>query len=162
MKKLLTVLLLSSAVLAACGDDSGDKPAQSNGPSKFAQTVGTKQIEEGDKIENKTALAKEFVAVYMDLLTNRELLEDGALDTYIDEHFDSENKAELKEKALSYLNGEELETSTTIISVAQTEKDVLKLTVKLTFKGTENKSTNATIFGRVSEDGNKIIEIKGH
>ncbi len=162
MKKLLTVLLLSSVVLAACGDDSGNEPAQSDGPSKFAQTVGTKQIEEGDKIENKTAIAKEFVAVYMDLFTNKELLEDGALDTYIDEHFDIENKAELKEKALSYLNGEEITTSTTVISVSQTDKDVLRLTAKLTFKGAESKSSNANILGRVSADGNKIIEIKGH
>lgn len=163
MKKLLSVLFLSSAVLAACGDDSVEvKPAQSDGASIFSQALGTKQIEEADKIENKTALAKEFVAVYMDLLTNKELLEDGALDTYIDDHFDIENKAELKEKALSFLNGEELETSTTIISVTQTEKDVIKLTAKLTFKGAESKSTNANIFGRVSVDGNKIIEIKGH
>ena len=39
----------------------------------------------------------------------------------------------------------------------------VEITAKLTFKNaTDSKSTNANIFGRVSADGNKIIEIKGH
>ena len=163
MKKLLSVLFFSTIVLAACGgDDSVESSGSSSqGPSKFAQAVNKTEISEEDKIENKSAIAKEFVATYLTLLTDKSLLEGDALDTYIDTHFDVEDKAALKAKAEEFL-AQDFETSSTVISVTQTEKDVLKLTAKLTFKNTESKSSNANIFGRVSDDGNKIIEIKGH
>ena len=159
MKKLLFILLFSTVFLVACG---GEEVKRSEGPSKFSQAVNKTEISEEDKIENKTALAKEFVQTYLTLLTDKSLLEGDALDTYIDTHFDVEDKAALKEKAEEFL-AQDFETSSAILKVEQTEKDVLKLTAKLTFKtSTDSKSTNATILGRVSEDGNKIIEIKGH
>lgn len=161
MKKLLTVLLLSTAVLAACGDDSKNGNSAQGGESKFSQSVNKTTIAEEDKIENKTEIAKEEVAVYLTLLTDKALLEAGALDTYIDENFDVEDKAALKAKAEEYL-AQDYETSSTVISTSQTEKDVIKVTAKLTFKGTESSSTNANLFIRVSDEGNKIIEIKGH
>lgn len=161
MKKLLTVLLLSTAVLAACGDDSKNGNSAQGGESKFSQSVNKTTIAEEDKIENKTEIAKEEVAVYLTLLTDKALLEAGALDTYIDENFDVEDKAALKAKAEEYL-AQDYETSSTVISTSQTEKDVIKVTAKLTFKGAESSSTNANLFIRVSDEGNKIIEIKGH
>ena len=158
MKKLLSILLFSTVVLAACG---GEDVKKSEGPT-FSQSVKKIEIKEEDKIENKTALAKEFVQTYLTLLTDKSLLEDDALDAYIDTHFDVEDKAALKAKAEEFL-AQDYETRSSILKVEQTEKDVLKLTAKLTFKtSTDSKSTNATILGRVSEDGNKIIEIKGH
>lgn len=161
MKKLLSVLFLSSALLAACGGSGADS-GKSEGPSKFSQAVSKTVISEEDKITNKTELAKEFVATYMTLLTDKTLLKDGALDTYIDTHFDIEDKAALKSKAEEFL-AQDFETSTTVISVTQTEKDIIKLTSKLTFKNNgESKSSNVNILGRVSTDGNKIVEIKGH
>ena len=161
MKKLLSVLLVSTLVLAACGGDE-TKNTNSEGPSKFSQVVNKIEISEEDKIENKTELAKEFTTTYLTLLTDKSLLEGDALDTYIDTHFDVEDKAALKAKAEEFL-AQDFETSSTVIAVAQTEKDILKITAKVTFKNTESsKSSNANIFGRVSADGNKIIEIKGH
>ena len=160
MKKLLSVLLLSTAVLAACGGDESNNT--NSGPSKFSQAVSKTEIAEEDKIENKTAIAKEFVQTYLTLLTDKSLLEGDALDTYIESHFDVEDKDALKTKAEEFL-AQDFETSSTVIAVTQTDKDVLKMTAKLTFKNaTDSKSTNANIFGRVSADGNKIIEIKGH
>lgn len=162
MKKLFVLLFACTAILAACGGDSSSETQKSEGPSKFQQAVQKTEISEEDKITNKTALAKEFVASYLTLLTDKTLLEGNALDTYIDEHFDLEDKAALKAKAEEFL-AVDYDTSSTVISVTQTEKDVIKLTVKLTFKtAEENKSTNANILGRVSADGNQIIEIKGH
>jgi len=163
MKKLLSVLLLSTAVLAACGgEDSNDSNSNSGGPSKFSQVVNKTEITEEDKIENKTELAKEFAQTYLTLLTDKSLLEGDALDTYIESHFDVEDKEALKAKAEEFL-AQDFETSSTIIKVEQTEKDVLRTTAKLTFKtSTDSKSSNANILGRVSDDGNKIIEIKGH
>ena len=161
LKKLLSVLLLSTVALAACGGGGSTDSSNNGGPSKFAQTVNKTEITEEDKIENKTAIAKEFVQTYLTLLTDKSLLEGDALDTYIDTHFDVEDKGALKTKAEEFL-AQDYDTSSTIIKVEQTEKDVLKLTAKLTFKSTENTSTNVNIFGRVSDDGNKIIEIKGH
>ena len=163
MKKLLTVLFLSTIVLAACGGEGSTNPnaPTNDGPSKFAQTVSKTTITEENKIENRTAIAKEFVQTYLTLLTDKSLLEGDALDTYIDTHFAVEDKAALKAKAEEFL-AQDFETSSTIISVEQTEVDVLKITAKLTFKGTESKSSNANIFGRVSDDGNQIFEIKGH
>lgn len=165
MKKLLSVLILSTAVLAACGGsdsaNGNNNSTGSSGESKFSQVVNKTQITEDQKIENKTALAKEFVESYLTLLTDKSLLDGNALDTYIDEHFDVEDKAALKARAEEYL-AQDFETSSTVISVAQTEAEVLKITAKLTFKGTESKSTNVNIFGRINAEGNKIIEIKGH
>ena len=159
MKKLLSVLLLSTVVLAACGGSNSSN--NSDGPSKFSQSISKTEITEEDKIENKTALAKEFVQTYFTLLTDKSLLEGDALDTYIDTHFDVEDKAALKAKAEEFL-AQDFETNSAIIKVEQTEKDVLRIIAKLTFKNTESKSTNVTFHGRVSDDGNKIIEITGH
>jgi len=162
MKKLLSILLVSTAVLAACGGDEAKNTNSNEGPSKFSQAVNKIEITEEDKIENKTELAKEFTTTYLTLLTDKSLLEGDALDTYIDTHFDVEDKAALKAKAEEFL-AQDFETSSTVIAVSQTEKDILKITAKVTFKNTESsKSSNANIFGRVSADGNKITEIKGH
>ena len=159
MKKLLSVLILTSAFLAAC---SGPDTSKSEGPSKFSQSVDKITISEEDKIPNLTTLAKEFTATYVTLLTDKTLLEGDALDTYLDTHFDVEDKAALKAKAEEYL-AQDYETSTTVIATSQTEKDVVKITAKLTFKtGTDSKSSNAYIFARVSDEGNKILEINGH
>ena len=159
MKKLLSILLFSTVALAACGGEKEE--TRSEGPSKFSQTVNKIDIKEEDKIENKTALAKEFVQTYLTLLTDKALLEGDALDTYIDTHFDVEDKAALKTKAEEFL-AQDFETSTTVIAVSQTEADILRITAKLTFKNTESKSTNAYLYGRVSDEGNKIIKIEGH
>ena len=159
MKKLLSVLILTSAFLVAC---SGPDTTKSEGPSKFSQAVDKIQISEEDKIPNLTTVAKEFAATYLTLLTDKTLLEGDALDKYLDIHFDVEDKAALKTKAEEYL-AQDYETKSTIIAATQTEKDIIKITAKLTFKtGTDSKSTNAYIFARVSDEGNKIIEIKGH
>lgn len=158
MKKLLFILLFSTVFLAACG---GEDVKKSEGPSKFSQAVKKTEISEEDKIENKTALAKEFVQTYLTLLTDKSLLEGDALDTYIDTHFDVEDKAALKAKAEEFL-AQDFETNSTVIAVSQTEVDLLRITAKLTFKSTESKSTNAYLYGRVSDEGNKIIKIEGH
>ena len=159
MKKLLSALILTSAFLAAC---SGPDNSGSDGPSKFSQAVDKIQISEEDKIPNLTSVAKEFTATYMKLFTDKTLLEGDALDTYLDIHFDVEDKAALKAKAQEYL-AKDYETSTTVIAVTQTDKDKIKITSKLTFKdGTESKSWNTYIYARVSEEGNKIIEVTGH
>ena len=159
MKKLLSVLILTSAFLVAC---SGPDTSKSEGPSKFSQAVEKIQISEEDKIPNLTAVAKEYTATYMTLLTDKTLLEGDALDTYLDTHFDVEDKAALKTKAEEYL-AQDYETKSTVIAVTQTDKDVIKITAKLTFKtGADSKSSNAYIFARVSDEGNKIFEINGH
>ena len=163
-KKLLSALLLSALALAACTGESteGNPNANSNGENKFAQAVKKNEIAEDDKIENKTALAKELSQVYINLLTDKSLLEGDALDTYIAENFDVEDPAALKAKAQEYL-AVDYTSSFTVISVTQTEADILKSTTKVTFKtADDSKSSNATIFIRVSDDGNKITEIKGH
>lgn len=159
MKKLLSVFILISAFLAAC---SGPDSSKSEGPSKFSQSVDKITISEEDKIPNLTAVAKEFTTTYITLLTDKTLLEGDALDTYLDIHFDVEDRAALKAKAEKYL-AQDYETSTTVIAVTQTDKDVIKITSKLTFKtATDSSSTNAYIFARVSDEGNKIFEINGH
>lgn len=159
MKKLLSALILTSAFLAAC---SGPDKSGSEGPSKFSQSVDKIQISDEDKIPNLTSVAKEFTETYMKLLTDKTLLEGDALDTYLDIHFDVEDKAALKAKAEEYL-AQDFETKSTVIAVSQTEKDVIKITAKLTFKtATDSKSVNAYLFARVSDEGNKIFEINGH
>lgn len=158
MKKLLSILLFSTVVLAACGGEEEVK--KSEGPT-FSQSVKKIEIKEEDKIENKTAIAKEFVQTYLTLLTDKSLLEGDALDTYIDTHFDVEDKAALKAKAEEYL-AQDFETKSTVIGVTQTEADLLRITSKLSFKGTESKNINVYVTGRVSDEGNKIIKIEGH
>lgn len=162
MKKLLSILFASSLVLAACGGGDSNSSSEDSGQSKFSQAVNKTQIAEEDKIQNITPIAKELVANYLTLLTDKSLLEGDALDKYIDEHFDVEDKAALKAKAQEFL-AKDYETNSTVISVTQTEKEVIKLTAKLTFKDSEgSKSSNVNIFGRVNSEGNKVIEIKGH
>lgn len=163
-KKLLTALMFSALALAACNGESseGNPNTNSGGENKFNQAVKKNEISEDKKIENKTAIAKELSEVYINLFTDKSLLEGDALDTYIAENFDVEDPEALKAKALEYL-AEDYTSSFTVISVTQTEADVLKSTTKVTFKkADESKSSNASIFMRVSDEGNKIIEVKGH